>query len=278
MQFEAQRGRASVFALPGVPAEMHEMWQQTVVPAITLLQPEPRVIRHRRIKCFGVGESQLEAMLPDLVRRGREPRVGITVSDATITLRITATGREQLECFQSMETTIATIRDALGNLVFGEEDDELQHVVLKLLADKQSTLAVAEWATEGILTAWLKQEDEASGTLIGGSTVANTEQFAELIEPEPLPADFRADSSPAATFLAEAAARLSGADYALGIAAYPVNTERPDAKVHISLFTPVGIRKLRFGCASHPAIKKPRTAKQALNALRLTLLGEEGAQ
>ena len=54
---------------------------------------EPRVIRHRRIKCFGAGESQLEQMLPDLIRRGREPSVGITVHEATITLRITAAGR-----------------------------------------------------------------------------------------------------------------------------------------------------------------------------------------
>jgi hypothetical protein len=32
------------------------------------------------------------------------------------------------------------------------------------------------------------------------------------------------------------------------------------------------MRKLRFGCAAHPAIRQARTAKQALNALRLILL------
>ena len=44
-----------LFALPGVPAEMFEMWQQSIAEAIQMLAPEPRVIRHRRIKCFGIG-------------------------------------------------------------------------------------------------------------------------------------------------------------------------------------------------------------------------------
>ncbi len=57
------------------------------------------VIRHRRIKCFGAGESHLEQMLPDLIRRGRQPSVGITVHAATITLRITAMGATAEECF-----------------------------------------------------------------------------------------------------------------------------------------------------------------------------------
>ncbi len=55
------------------------MWNETVGPAVAAAQPSPRVICHHRIKCFGVGESDLEAMLPDMIRRQREPLVGITV-------------------------------------------------------------------------------------------------------------------------------------------------------------------------------------------------------
>ena len=103
---------------------------RSVAPAISALAASARVIRHRRIKCFGVGESQLEAMLPDLIRRGREPSVGITVSDATITLRITAAGDDDAACQAAMEPTVATsFANALGTIVFGEEDDELEHVV-----------------------------------------------------------------------------------------------------------------------------------------------------
>jgi nicotinamide-nucleotide amidase len=266
-------GECVVFALPGVPTEMHEMWQATVRPRIEQLRPEPRVICHRRIKCFGVGESHLEAMLPDLISRNREPRVGITVSDATITLRITASGRNEQECFTAMEPTVATIRAALGTLVFGEEDDELEHVVVRLLAERNQTLAVAEWATEGLVTQWLSTVTGGGLPLVFGKTIADLEQLTEFIRPATLPDGVKPHDSGVATVLAEAAGREKQADCSLGIAAFPPETDAPDAHVCVTLTTPERTRKLRFPCAAHPAILRGRTGKQALNALRLTLLG-----
>ena len=50
-------------ALPGVPAEMRRMWAESVVSILLAMLPEAGTIRHRRIKCFGAGESAIEAML-----------------------------------------------------------------------------------------------------------------------------------------------------------------------------------------------------------------------
>ena len=98
--------------LPGVPAEMVEMWNDSVAPAIREMPGNRRVIRRRRIHCFGAGESQIESMLPDLIRRGRQPTVGITASKATITLRIAAEGESEAECDATIEPVAATIRGA----------------------------------------------------------------------------------------------------------------------------------------------------------------------
>ena len=271
MHVPGESGSCAVFALPGVPAEMHEMWWETVVPALERLRPEPRVTRHRRIKCFGIGESQLEAMLPDLIRRGREPRVGITVSNATITLRITAHAATEEECFESMKPTAAIIYESLESLVFGEGDDELEHVVTRLLQDSQQTLSVAEWATEGRIGQWFDEID-STNRFQGGKTISSQRDVLAIVSSKELPTDFTPDSSTTATLLAESIRKLHNSDYGLGIAAFPEETEEPNARVFVSLATPSGVRKLRFGCASHPAIKISRTAKQALNALRLTLL------
>jgi competence/damage-inducible protein CinA-like protein len=273
IEMEVPRGDGSCtfFALPGVPAEMHEMWETTVSPRVLELQPEPRVIRHRRIKCFGVGESHLEAMLPDLIRRGREPRVGITVADATITLRVTSSGNSEADCFASMEPTIATIHQALGQLVFGTEDDELEHAVVRLLADRGQRVTVAEWATGGLVTQWLSAATDGASPFIPGVAIASRVQLDQFIHPDKLPAETEPHESAVASALAVAASRQTGADYALGIAAFPPETDGPDAHVNAALITPFGPRKLRFPCAAHPAIMHSRTAKQALNALRLTL-------
>jgi len=257
--------RCTVFALPGVPAELIEMWEATVAPRVTQLRPEPRVIRHRRIKCFGVGESAMEAMLPDLISRSREPRVGITVSDATITLRITATATDEVTCFASMEPTVAEIADALGTLVFGEEDDELEHVVTRLLVEQGKTLAVAEWATDGLIAEWLAAQAPTGTPLVSAMLVGPGEAVGVEIP----------HSSEFAMKLAESVRQKSGADVGLGVGAFPPDATGADAHVYAALAFRDGTRKCRFPCAAHPAIVRSRTAKQALNALRLALLSKE---
>ncbi len=136
---------------------MKEMWSCSVKKSISALSPEVREIHHKRIKCFGVGESDLEAMLPDLIRRGRDPKVGITVSGATITLRISAAGANQAESFAKMRETEATIHECLGDLVFGYEDDELQHAVVRLLQLQSASLATIEFGTGGLVAHWLNE-------------------------------------------------------------------------------------------------------------------------
>ncbi len=269
----------AVFALPGVPAEMKPMWFAHVAPAIEALRPAARIIRHRRIKCFGVGESQLEAMLPDLIRRGREPTVGITVSDATITLRITAAGDDEAACQRLIEPTEKIIRDALGTVVFGEGDDELEHVVGRLLRDQGKTLAVAEWATGGLVEDWLQAAAAENAEFLSIGLTANSlrqlKQVLALSAVEAAALAAAPHDSAVATIAAEGIRRLADADVGLGIAAFPPKADAPDARVCVSIATRERTRRLRFGCAAHPAIRRARTAKQALNALRLVLLGRD---
>ncbi len=260
-----------VFALPGVPAEMFEMYRQTVTPALQGLLPEPRLIRHHRIKCFGVGESHLEQMLPDMIRRGRTPSVGITVHEATITLRITAEGRTADECRQQMEPTIATIRDCLGTLVFGEEDDELEHSVMRLLAARDETLGTIEWGTRGLLARWLSEAGGVGGPFIGGIVAGAHDPLgfaaAGLVEAVPASEEFARN---AAALCRE---RMK-VDYAISIGPFPKEqspTSDPPP-FYFALATPDTVLVRSSTLASHPAIWKPRAAKQALNLLRLTLL------
>ena len=163
------RSPARIFALPGVPAEMREMWTATVQPALAALSGgDRRVIRHRTIHCYGTGESAIEAMLPDLIRRGRIPAVGITASKATISLRITAEGPTPEACQAAMQPTADTIYQCLGDLVFGEDGDTLQDVVVRLLAQRRQTLATVECGSGGTLAAWLSEADPNLRVFRGG--------------------------------------------------------------------------------------------------------------
>ena len=267
-------GRSScrLFALPGVPAEMFQMWQDTVAPALLTGSGAGRLIRHHRIKCFGVGESHLEQMLPDLIRRGRDPSVGITVHQGTITLRITAAGSSPDDCRQRMTSTEETICQCLSELIFGEEDDELEHAVCRLLLAQNRTLATCEAGTGGLIAHWLGELGEAASVYQGGLVVPSN---ASLTGALCLSADLLTEHSPASPFVAEHMAvhcrNTLQADYGLAITAFPAEA---GGTYYVALATSKGVSVQPLDYTGHSAIRKPLAAKRALNLLRLHLLAK----
>ena len=267
---------ARCFALPGVPAEMREMWDESVTPALhELLGAAVRVIRHRCIKCFGVGESDLEQMLPDLIRRGRRPAVGITVSRATITLRITAEADSVASCEALIAPTEATIRRQLGELVFGEEDDELEHAVVRLLAARGQSVAVAEWGTGGLVAQWLAQAARGQPErLRGWYGIGNLAAFDKLVAGVPAGDVNPASPEAVAERMARACCALFDADYALAVGPFP-DRDGPGqepGRVGLALAAGSAVQTHAPWFAGHPDILAARVAKQALDLLRRELM------
>jgi nicotinamide-nucleotide amidase len=257
----SREGRSSsrVICLPGVPAEMVEMWNGSVRKSLEeFLGSERRVVCRRLIHCFGAGESQVESMLPDMIRRGRQPTVGITASKATITLRIAAEGATEEACLAAMEPTVRTIYECLGSLVFGEGDEQLQHAIVKLLRQHGKTLATAEYGTSGLLGCWLSSVENGCDAY-GGGLVLTTE----------------ATSVEAA---AQQCREQFGADFGLAVAlpcpALPTaDVESGGRKLGaIVLATADGVQRQEISTAWHPALVGIVAAKTALNLLRLRLI------
>jgi len=245
------RGVSRVFVLPGVPAEMRVMWHATVLSALVSLQPEKGTIRFRRIKCFGAGESAIEAMLPDLIRRGRDPLVGITAHEATITLRIAARGRDEQECGEKIAPTEALIRESLGSLVYGTEDDEIEDAALDAIVAAKGTLATVEIATRGQVAAMLAQSPRRSGVVAG------------VVLPGP------ADGRTAAA-LADWVRREFQATHGLAVGPV-VKTDDGVESVEIALVGPAGTQVVPHRLGGAGTLRLSRAAKTAIDLVRKTV-------
>jgi nicotinamide-nucleotide amidase len=273
MEIPRGGGACRFFALPGVPAEMKEMFDGSVAGQLRPAGAGGSVIVHRQINVFGAGESQVEAMLPDLIRRGRVPRVGINASQATIILRITAEGNSEEECQLAMEPTVRLIYEKLGVLVFGDGQEQLQHAVGRLLAERNVSLAICEWGTGGLAAAWLGEVDAARQQVRGAAVVSSRETAAGwLARPGEGPPPEAPDELVA--WMADGCRRRMGADLGLAVGPFPPQAPPPATPdpVHFALAAPGGVRRKSLPLAAHPDLACAWCAKLALNMVRLALL------
>lgn len=251
-----------LFALPGVPIELKEMWTQTVQAAIAGNSTEVQnLIRHYELKCFGVGESRLEEMLPDMIRRGREPQVGITVHQATITLRITTHGPDDAACLALAQPTLDEIRTILGPLVFGETGDELQDAVGRMLSAAGQTVACCEAATAGLIALWLTESPVASSQFVGSRVAPTTSALLTYVG---------GDSAESVALVEQAAVKVReeyGSDF--GVAIGPIDAA---GEYSFAVADKNGVISSTSQTIGHPEIHRPRAAKQALDLLRQRLL------
>ncbi len=272
---DEEREPCRIAAMPGVPSEMYRMFDTQVRPRLPV---SGRVIRRARLNCFGIGESHTEQLLGDLTARGRDPEIGITAHEATITLRITAHGANDDECDQKLRAASASIRRLLGPHVFGIEDEELQHVIVRQLNDAGKTLATVESGTGGLLSHWLTDVRDFDRCYSGGlvlPTVASQQRELDID-----PALFVAEGAVSETVAGELATRCRarlGADFGIAITddrgAEAVKHPSLPAAV-VAMATANDVHVLPVQRIGNRAIHRSRTVKSALNLLRLHLLDE----
>ena len=275
----ARVGRARVFCLPGVPAEMHRMLAEEVVPAIRRLvvgeqgtRVAPRSIV-RTIRTFGLAESVVGERLADLMAPDRRPCVGTAVGAGIIDVHIYGFGAPE-----AVEADAAEVRRRLGDAVFGEGEERLEDAVAALLAKKKRTLAVAESCTGGLVAAKLVNVPGISAYLeeavVAYSDASKVRSVGVL---ERLIREHGAVSETVARAMAEGIRRRTGADVGLGLTGIAGpgggTPEKPVGTVWFALADAAGTPATGEVFAGDRAFIRRRAANHALNLLRLRLMG-----
>lgn len=277
-------GTTEVVCLPGVPHELKIMFDEQVVPRLRQRGSADRVIIERKVNLFGKGESSVEAEAMDLTARGRNPEVGITVHDATISFRIVASGRTLEEANDAMAPTLAAIHQRFAPLILGEGDDDMPEALFVQLARTGTTLATAESCTGGLIAHKITSISGVSDHYPGGVVSYANEAKIELlgIDPE-LIQKHGAVSTQVAEAMAQAIRVRLKADIGLSVTGIAGPTggsaEKPIGLVFLGLATAneVATRRLEIGPEQPRAVIQSRSAKHALNWVRLTLLARPDA-
>jgi nicotinamide-nucleotide amidase len=271
----AKRNGNHLFLLPGVPSEMKQMFETSVLPELRG-RSQGQAVVVRKLKCFGAGESAIADLLGPLMQRGRNPLVNSTVDMGIVTLHVIAQAETEDRAAQLAQDDEKLLRDKLGSLVFGQADQTLAEVVGRQFSLQGKTLAVAESCTGGLLCKMLTDVPGASDYLTyGWITYSNQAKITELGLSADLIETYGAVSEQVAQAMARGARRKAHTDYAVattGIAGPTGDTEhKPVGLVYIAVDCEHGSQTERHVFSHGREGVRLRAAQTALNLLRLKL-------
>ncbi|MEY2628115.1 MAG: hypothetical protein RJB08_1874 [Actinomycetota bacterium] len=186
-------GAKVVYAVPGVPHEMHEMMERAILPDLVRRSGRASVIRSRVLRTWGESESGLNERLDAIIREldepdGNKPTLAFLASGWDgIKVRLTAAGETTEAANLVLDEWDSRIRGELGELVFGVDSETMESVVLDMLAARGLTLAVAESVTGGLVTGRLTNVPGASRVLRGGVVSYASEVKFDILDVTPGP-------------------------------------------------------------------------------------------
>ena len=262
--------------LPGPPRELRPMFLETVVPLLQRVLPVENKFVCRTLRTAGVGESAVQEKiatpLAPLMQAGLE--LGYCAHMGQVDVRLSARG-EGAE--KRVQAGAEIVHSQFGPAIFGEGDDDLETVVIRLLTERKQTLAVAESCTGGGVADRLTNVPGASAVFLGGFlTYSNALKEKFLGVQNKTLAEHGAVSEPVAREMAEGARRATEADYAIavtGIAGPAGGTaEKPVGTVFIALAGVDGTKVWKMFNPWDRVTFKEATARQAINQLRLKLV------
>jgi nicotinamide-nucleotide amidase len=245
-------GHKVIYAVPGVPYEMSDMFERGILPDLQHRMTErgetSGVIASRVIRTWGMSESGLAESLADHIEALDVPG---TTEAATIAflasgiegikVRVTVRAGDEMAAGHRLDDEERSIRAILtaaaGDVVFGIDDEAIEHAVARVLGSEHLTLGLAESLTGGLAASRLVNVPGAS-RWFRGSVVSYATEVKTSVLGVP---DGPVVSENAARAMAEGARRVLGSDVGLaitGVAGPDPQDDQPPGTIFVGLARP----------------------------------------
>lgn len=153
-----------ILTMPGVPREMYRMWLEQMKPRV-LAKTETNIIDSIHIKTIGIGESDAEDRIHDLIRAG-DPQVATYAKDDGVHIRVTAVGTDSFEVRARRDVVRDEIYRRLEHFIWGVDEETLAGVIATELSSRGLSLAVHEIGTGGALASLLNSDPVAARSFV----------------------------------------------------------------------------------------------------------------
>lgn len=206
-----------VVLLPGPPFELQPMFNEFVFPR--LRQMSNKILVSHNIHIMGMGESEVEMHLIDLMKNSTNPTLAPYAKEGEMRLRVGALAESEADgermCAEMIEKVKAS---PVGKYVYALDAENLEKLVVDTLKEKRLTLSVAESCTGGYLGKRITDVPGASAVFMGGFITYSNEAKIKLlgVNPETLER-YSAVSPETAIEMAQGARERLESDIAISI-------------------------------------------------------------
>ena len=273
--FIIEHSNGSIISIPGVPPEMEYLMENTVIPYLRRrFDIKHQVIQFKVLRACGLGESAIGLQIKDLMKESRNPLVGTLASIGDIRIRITAKADSPEEASGLIEKMEKEIRNRLGILIYGVDNETLQGNIARELERLNLTLSVVETFTGGIISQKLTSTNSNSfiqGVVLSSET--SQRQFLNLSSKES--ESLNKDSKWFTDSLAQKARNEFKTD--IGLAMFGKIAEKQGEgeyriETYYSLSTSTGIENQEYSLGGELWMVRERASIIALDFLRKHLL------
>jgi nicotinamide-nucleotide amidase len=276
--FLLSKGDSLLYFLPGVPEQMRELMNRSVIPDILQRYRPADIPQHRMLKVYGLSESHIAETFKDLSDKLKMVRFGFYPSFPENHITLTAQGKKDEEIEREFNRAEELIRDLLGPHIFASDDKTMEAIVGGLLKERNMTLSVAESCTGGLIGHRLTSIAGSSLYFERGLIVYSNRSKVEMLGVKQKTIDsYGAVSDQTVREMAEAIKRIAKTDMGLavtGIAGPLGETEdKPVGTVFIGLSVDSEIFSGQYRFSGQRDKVKLNTSEMALDWVRRYLNG-----
>jgi nicotinamide-nucleotide amidase len=272
-----------IFFLPGVPDQMEQLLLEEVLPRLTSWYSDPsRGMLQKLLRVFNMDEYEVNEKIAAL-KLDKSVRIGYYPVFPELHISLTVRDKQSDQCNALLSQATKAIYNALGDVIYGQNQDTMETVVGRLLHKNNLHLAVAESCSGGTVSHKITKVPGSSAYFLGGVTsYANSIKSSFLgVAPEML-ARHGAVSRVVADAMARGILYNTGADLALSITGIAGpgggSREKPVGTVYIAIATPLECTTQKFQFRGSREQIQELTAVNGLDLIRRHLISKGSAQ
>lgn len=169
--------RKIIIMLPGPPREVKPMFED--IPMKYLKEAADNNITSKYVRMYGMGESEVENRLLDLINNQTNPTIATYVKNSEVMVRVTASGKDDKSNMVLIDQMIEKVKEIIGDCVYSTENEELTDMVCRMLVEKNLTISTAESCTGGLIAKTLTDYPGISSIFNRGYVTYSNEAKAE---------------------------------------------------------------------------------------------------